>query len=441
MVPDPRTPTDHGNIINSPARRRRPGGRRGRPRRLIPRPGRSLSRPSGTPESTAVARAPHGDVAHRADPPRSTLRTAARRLGSHGTGGAGVEKREAQLQQQFGVRSVDRTTTGGARRRRAPAGVPWHPVTSHDSSTDRRTPGPGHRTHPFGREKQRSCSLTRSPTLAQLLRGQGPPRGALGVPGVPAARCHVHDRRMVPFIPYFPRPGTPPFTGQPGAECIRTLDIDEVAKPPATARSSRWPATSSFGDYSESRPSPSPGSCVTIAAADEQLRAGPGAAVGHRVEGEPGVLRPVARHRGFARRRIQRVGRDENYWDTGQPGPRVRLSVLRPRPALRQGRRSGGGRRLRYIEIWNLVFMRSSAARATARTRSLGDLPQQNIDTGLGVERLAMLLQGVENFRRTRSDPCSTPRPSSPARLPRSRKGRRGLRGRRPHARGHRPPR
>ena len=106
----------------------------------------SLSRAiQGTPESTAVARAPHGDVAHRARPAAvDTLRTAARRLGEFtARGRAGMEEREAQLQQQFGVRSpVDHTANHPAAPDDAvpPAGVPWHPVTSHDSSTDPEDP-------------------------------------------------------------------------------------------------------------------------------------------------------------------------------------------------------------------------------------------------------------------------------------------------------------
>ena len=56
---------------------------------------------------------------------------------------AGMEEREAQLQQQFGVRSpVDHTANHPAAPDDAvpPAGVPWHPVTSHDSSTDPEDP-------------------------------------------------------------------------------------------------------------------------------------------------------------------------------------------------------------------------------------------------------------------------------------------------------------
>ncbi|WP_315243220.1 alanine--tRNA ligase, partial [Rothia aeria] len=57
----------------------------------------------------------------------------------------------------------------------------------------------------------------------------------------------------------------------------------------------------------------------------------------------------------------------------------------------------------RYIEIWNLVFMQYQRGEGTGKDdfEILGELPQKNIDTGLGVERLAMLLQGVENFYET----------------------------------------
>jgi len=62
----------------------------------------------------------------------------------------------------------------------------------------------------------------------------------------------------------------------------------------------------------------------------------------------------------------------------------------------------------RYLEIWNLVFMQDMRGESTgggdgkkADFPILGPLPQQNIDTGLGVERLAFLLQGVDNVYET----------------------------------------
>ena len=96
-------------------------------------------------ERTDAAGAPRVYVADRARPGAvDTLRTAARRFGEFTTRvRAGMDEREAQLQQQFGVRSpVDHTANHPAAPDDAvpPAGVPWHPVTSHDSSTDPEDP-------------------------------------------------------------------------------------------------------------------------------------------------------------------------------------------------------------------------------------------------------------------------------------------------------------
>ncbi|RKQ36349.1 hypothetical protein [Kocuria tytonis] len=94
----------------------------------------------GAPESTAVARTANGDVAHR---PRSgavaTLRSTARRFGAFAARvRTGMDEREAQLREQFGVRTpVDHTANHPDPGDSAvpPAGVPWHSVTSHGSAS------------------------------------------------------------------------------------------------------------------------------------------------------------------------------------------------------------------------------------------------------------------------------------------------------------------
>ena len=54
----------------------------------------------------------------------------------------------------------------------------------------------------------------------------------------------------------------------------------------------------------------------------------------------------------------------------------------------------------RYLEIWNLVFMQDELSAVRPRTDFdiAGSLPQKNIDTGMGLERVAYLLQGVDNM-------------------------------------------
>lgn len=107
---------------------------------------------------------------------------------------------------------------------------------------------------------------------------------------------------------------------------------------------------------------------------------------------------------GFPEERIQRMGMKENYWSTGQPGPAGPDSEIFYDRGPAYGKEGGPAvDDDRYIEIWNLVFMQYQRGEGTGKDdfEILGELPQKNIDTGLGVERLAMLLQGVENFYET----------------------------------------
>ena len=94
----------------------------------------------------------------------------------------------------------------------------------------------------------------------------------------------------------------------------------------------------------------------------------------------------------------------DNYWSMGIPGP-VRSVVgdlLRPRPGVRRRGRPEANED-RYIEIWNLVFMQNERGEGTSKEdfEILGPLPRKNIDTGMGVERVACLLQGVDNVYET----------------------------------------
>ncbi|EUA19086.1 tRNA synthetases class II family protein [Mycobacterium xenopi 4042] len=75
--------------------------------------------------------------------------------------------------------------------------------------------------------------------------------------------------------------------------------------------------------------------------------------------------------------------------------------LLRPRAGVRP---EGGPvvSEDRYIELWNLVFMESERGEGTKdEFEIIGSLPRKNIDTGMGVERVACVLQGVPNVYET----------------------------------------
>jgi alanyl-tRNA synthetase len=97
--------------------------------------------------------------------------------------------------------------------------------------------------------------------------------------------------------------------------------------------------------------------------------------------------------------RVQRRGKDDNFWSTGGPGPCGPCSELYYDRGPAHG--PDGGPVVdesRFMEYWNLVFMQYER---DADYNILGELPKQNVDTGLGMERMAVLQQGVPNVYET----------------------------------------
>ncbi|MDQ3106086.1 MAG: alanine--tRNA ligase, partial [Actinomycetota bacterium] len=99
--------------------------------------------------------------------------------------------------------------------------------------------------------------------------------------------------------------------------------------------------------------------------------------------------------------RIVRLGMRDNYWSMGVPGPCGPCSEI----LIDRGPEFGPEGDIekagdRYLEFWNLVFMQNirGAGGAKEGYEILGDLPAKNIDTGMGLERVAFLLQGVGNI-------------------------------------------
>ena len=98
------------------------------------------------------------------------------------------------------------------------------------------------------------------------------------------------------------------------------------------------------------------------------------------------------------------MGKSDNYWSTGQPGPAGPCSEIYYDRGPAYGVEGGPiADENRYVEIWNLVFMQYQIdnVRSKVDFDIIGELPKKNIDTGLGMERLAMILQGVENMYET----------------------------------------
>jgi alanyl-tRNA synthetase len=108
---------------------------------------------------------------------------------------------------------------------------------------------------------------------------------------------------------------------------------------------------------------------------------------------------------GLPQQRVQRRGREDNYWSMGVPGPCGPCSEIYYDRGAEYGR-SGGPvvDEERYLEVWNLVFMQYVRGEGDGYDyvdHLLGELPEKNIDTGMGVDRMAVILQGVENVFET----------------------------------------
>ncbi len=211
---------------------------------------------------------------------------------------------------------------------------------------------------------------------------------------------------MVQFVPYFLGQRTPPWNRATSIQkCIRTPDIDEVG---ITTRHNTF--FQMAGNFSLRRLLQEGRHRAGLDAADQPRR--------------PGRLR--LRPRTALGDRLSRRRRGRSSCGRRSPGCRSSASSAAAWPTTtgrwaspdRAARRSeiyydrgpeygieGGpeANEDRYIEIWNLVFMQNERGEGTSKENFeiLGPLPRKNIDTGMGVERVACLLQGVDNVYET----------------------------------------
>jgi alanyl-tRNA synthetase len=206
---------------------------------------------------------------------------------------------------------------------------------------------------------------------------------------------------MVPFIPYLTGVVPAPYPRATSVQkCIRTLDIEEVGKTTRHGTFFQMNGNFSFGDYFKegaigyawellTTPESAGGLgfdekdlWVTVYNTDEEAF-------------------DLWRKLGVPASRIQHRGEADNFWNTGQPGPGGPCSEIYfdrgPKYGIEGGPEADEDR---YIEIWNLVFMQYLLSDVRSKTDFdiAGDLPRRNIDTGMGLERVAFLKQGVDNL-------------------------------------------
>ncbi len=207
---------------------------------------------------------------------------------------------------------------------------------------------------------------------------------------------------MVPFKPFFLGEITPPYNRATSVQkCVRTLDIDEVGKTTRHASFFQMCGNFSFGDYFKEGAIALAWELLTKSISDGGYGFEPNKLWVTVYKDDDEAADIWHKQVGVPKDRIQRRGMADNFWSMGVPGPCGPCSEIYFDRGAKYGKDGGPiADEERYLEIWNLVFMQNIRAAGGSKDDFpiIGDLPAKNIDTGLGLERTAALLQGVENI-------------------------------------------
>ncbi|MFC4585150.1 alanine--tRNA ligase [Sphaerisporangium corydalis] len=204
---------------------------------------------------------------------------------------------------------------------------------------------------------------------------------------------------MIQFKPYFLGESVPAHPRVTSLQkCARTSDIENVGRTARHATFFEMLGNFSFGDYFKQD---------AIAWSWELLTRHFGLDPGRLwvtvYTGDDEAER-IWRRVGVPSSRIQRLGMADNFWSMGVPGPCGPSSELHYDRGPSFGREGGpAADGERYLEIWNLVFLQNLRGAGTGKSGFpvLGELPVKGIDTGLGLDRLAAILQDVETVCET----------------------------------------
>jgi alanyl-tRNA synthetase len=222
------------------------------------------------------------------------------------------------------------------------------------------------------------------------------------VPSVHDPSVLLTTAGMQPFKPYFLGREKPPASRLADVQkCFRTTDIEEVGNTARHLTFFEMLGNWSFGDYFKAESIPWGWELVTegfgmdperiwvtVFGGDEELGLGPD---------EEAI--EIWRATGVPEERIVRLGREDNFWQAGPTGPCGPCSEL----YLDRGEAFGGPDERpgddtdRFLEFWNHVFMSYDLA----EDGTLTELPTRNIDTGMGLDRMAAILQDVPSVYET----------------------------------------
>jgi alanyl-tRNA synthetase len=207
---------------------------------------------------------------------------------------------------------------------------------------------------------------------------------------------------MQPFKPYLLGQQTPPWKRVADVQkVVRTLDIEEVGKTTRHATFFQMLGNWSFGDYFKEDAIRWAWELLTKSERDggfgfpeDKLWA----TVLHGDDESFAIWRDQV---GVPESRIQRRGLKDNYWHMGVAGPGGPCSEIYYDRGPEHGREGGPeADEDRYLEVWNLVFMQDMLSKVRAKDDFdvEAPLPFKNVDTGMGLERMASILQGVDNI-------------------------------------------
>ncbi|MCD8314457.1 MAG: alanine--tRNA ligase [Firmicutes bacterium] len=223
-------------------------------------------------------------------------------------------------------------------------------------------------------------------------------KGHLRLPSFPLVPQHdksllLINAGMAPMKKYFTGEEEPPRHRVTTCQrCVRTLDIENVGKTARHGTYFEMLGNFSFGDYFKSEAIPWAWEFLTrvLEIPDELLYA-------TVYENDDEAYDIWHNTVGLPTDHIVRLGRDSNFWDlsSGPCGPCSEIYFDR-------GEKYGCGKPDcapgcdcdRYIEIWNNVFTQFN----NDGNDNYTELKQKNIDTGMGLERLACVMQGVDNL-------------------------------------------
>ncbi len=206
---------------------------------------------------------------------------------------------------------------------------------------------------------------------------------------------------MVPFVPYLSGQQSPPWLRAASVQkCVRTLDIEEVGKTTRHGTFFQMCGNFSFGDYFKAGAIQHAWDLITTSQDQGGYGFDPSriwVTVYSDDDEAARLWRDIAE---LPQERIQRRGMVDNYWDMGVPGPSGPSSEIYYDRGPDYGAEGGPVvDEERFLEFWNLVFMQEERGEGHGKDFPIvAELPSKNIDTGMGLERVALLLQGVENL-------------------------------------------